>query len=241
MGHKIFISYKYHDNNVYPVIDSYLTNERIKGKLTPRDYVDVLATYISDHSPHYCKAEEDNNDLSRLGEDEIWKILKDKMFYSTMTIVLVSPNMKEPNKRDIEQWIPWEIKYSLSLKQRKTSSGNTIRSYTNAMLAIVLPDKNNSYKYYFEDKTCCPEGCQVNKSGSLFYILRKNTFNRIKDTNARKCPAGDTIYSGGLESFIPFYKWSEINSKEGIENAIEHAYKILSQKTNYRICQEIEQ
>ena len=163
------------------------------------------------------------------------------MFDSTLTIVLISPNMREKGKSDKDQWIPWEIKYSLGLEQRKNSSGNLIRSNTNAMLAIVLPDRHGSYEYYFENKTCCPGGCRLNKTNTLFNILRRNTFNRIKNINARKCNIGDTIYSDGFHSFIPFYKWSEINSKKGIEEAIEHAYEILSQKENYDICHEIDQ
>lgn len=239
-GHKIFISYKYHDKNVCQSITSYLTNQTRNGNLTPRDYVDFLSTYIEKYSPHYCKAEEDNTDLSRLSEEQIWRILKDKIFDSTLTIVLISPNMKERYKSDRDQWIPWEIKYSLDTEQRKNSSDNYVKSNTNAMLAIVLPDKNGSYEYYFENNKCCSGGCRLNKTNTLFSILRKNTFNRIEDVDAGKCSMGDIVYHGNFHSFIPFYKWDEINSKKGIEDAIEHAYEILSQKESYDICHEID-
>ena len=240
MGHKIFISYKYHDSNVYQSITNYLTNQIKRGNLTPRDYVDILAAYIDNYSPHYCKAEEDNNDLSGLSDDKIWDILKDKIFDSTLTIVLISPNMKETNKRDRDQWIPWEIQYSLGLQQKKNSSGNIIRSNTNAMMAIVLPDRNGSYTYYFEQKTCCSSQCRLNKTNTLFNILKNNTFNLIKDPNKRNCEIGDTVYHGDMHSYISFYKWDDINNKQGIEKAIQHAYDILLNKDNYKICHEID-
>lgn len=239
-GHKIFISYKYHDHSVYQHINNHLTNKQVSGYLTPRDYVDVLEQYIKDYSPHYYKAEEDNNSLCGLSDDAIWEILKDKIFDSTLTIVLISPNMKEPNKRDRDQWIPWEIQYSLGLQQRKNSNRDLIRSNTNAMLAIVLPDRNGKYTFYFESRECCPTKCRLNKTDSLFYILRENTFNLKNNQNADKCNNGDTIYYGSNHSFIPFYKWDDINNKAAIEEAIQHAYDILANKDNYDICHEID-
>lgn len=239
-GHKIFISYKYHDKDVFQRVNHRLFEEREIGERTPRDYVNVLETYIKDYSPHYYKAEEDNNDLSRLSDNQIWELLKDKIFDSTLTIILVSPNMKEKNKLDRDQWIPWEIQYSLGLQQRKNSNGGLIRSNTNAMMAIVLPDSSGSYEYYFKYKKCCSSGCRINKTSILFNILKKNTFNLKKDDEVRKCQNKDLIHYGKKHSFIPFYRWDEIDSKEKIENAIRLSYDILSCKDKYNLCYEID-
>lgn len=242
-GHKIFISYKYHDTNVFQMVDEHLLEQSQKRRLvTPRDYVNVLAEYLDEHSPHYCKAEEDDNDLENKSEEQIWEYLKDKMFDSTMTIVLISPNMKEGNKKDREQWIPWEVQYSLGIETRHNSSGNPVRSFVNAMMAIVLPDKNNSYEYYFETKNCkeCSNTCMVNKTDGLFYILKMNTFNKIQDESS-KCKSGDKIYTGDMNSYIPFYKWCDVNTKGKIETAIEHSYDIQSQIEKYEICHEIDE
>lgn len=65
MGRKIFISYKYADNDVYNI------TEKLYG-CTVRDYVDKIETTI-DSSDHIYKGESDGEDLSQLSEDTIWK------------------------------------------------------------------------------------------------------------------------------------------------------------------------
>ena len=70
-------------------------------------------------------------------------------------IVLISRGMKEYGKWERCQWIPWEIAYSL----RKTTR-NDYTSHSNAVLAVILPDKYGSYEYYSQR--------------NLFEILRKN-------------------------------------------------------------------
>ncbi len=241
MGHKIFISYKYYDTNVFQRIKHNLFQDANSNyDVTPRDYVDVLAEYLDNHSTHYCKAEDDNNDLSTLSDDQIWEILKDKIYDSTMTIVIISPNMRNHALTDRSQWIPWEVKYSLDKNTRHNNAGKEITSDTNAMMAIVLPDRNGSYSYYFENKTCCESGCRLNKTHTLFKIIGKNTFNLKKNDMCRTCSAGDTIYYDKSHSYISFYKWEEINSKEKIENAINHCYEIQSRKDLYDIDHEID-
>ena len=237
MGHKIFVSYKFHDTSVYQKYNHRLFEDRAIGSRTPRDYVNVLQEYFEEHSDHIYKGEDDGESLKGKSDDWIWDSLKDLMFDSTLTIVLISPNMKT-NEPDRDQWIPWEVSYSLGNETRKSSTGRPIRSNTNAMLAIVLPDRNNSYSYYFENKDCCETRCRLNKTNILFDILKNNTFNR-KNPNADECDMGDTIYHGNMHSFIPFYKWCDIDSKEKLEKAIEHAFLILSQKEKYKICYEV--
>jgi len=137
MGNKIFISYKYWDNNVYSVprfSDSYPK---------ARDYVSWLEDKFRNRTAHYYKGESDNEDLSYQTDDYIWSKLKDKIYDSSITIVLISPGFKEPNKWERSQWIPWEISYSLRLTKR----GNYI-SQRNAVLAVILPDRFGSYNYY---------------------------------------------------------------------------------------------
>lgn len=152
MGRKIFISYKYFDKDVYDIKRS--TKEPVKV----RDYVSWLEDKFKNRTEHYYKGESDNEDLSDKSEDYIWSRLKDKIYDSSITIVLISPNMKEPYKQEKSQWIPWEIAYSIRETPRKGST-----SHSNAILAVILPDENNKYEYY--------------KDLTLFKILSNNISN----------------------------------------------------------------
>ena len=74
MGKKIFISYKYADDDVCPLKDS--LPEMFKHT-TVRDYVDLLQRYFN-QTDDVNKAERDGEDLSNYDEDTIWELLKDQ-------------------------------------------------------------------------------------------------------------------------------------------------------------------
>lgn len=140
MGNKIFISYKYADSSVQT-----LNSIPRWEQTTPRHYVDIIQDKVLPKYGHIYKGEKDDESLEEFKDDTIRTKLSDKIFDSTITLVLISPNMKEegywaPNEKD--QWIPWEISYSLRKKNRRDKV-----SYPNAVLAIVLPDENGSYDY----------------------------------------------------------------------------------------------
>jgi len=149
MGRKIFVSYKYWDKDVYPVPN--ISNYEPKA----RDYVTWLERKFTERTDHIYKGEHDEEDLSIKSDEYIWGKIKNKIFDSSITIVLISPNMKEAYKWEKSQWIPWEISYSV-----KEMSRNDFTSHSNAVLAVILPDKHNSYSYY--------------QTLSLFSILKKN-------------------------------------------------------------------
>ena len=113
MGHKIFVSYKYADDNVKKISNDWWVTD------TVRTYVDKLEEYIADTSEHIYKGEKDGEDLSELSEDTIWSKLKDRIYDSTLTIIMISPGMKELYVADKDQWIPWEISYYLKEVSRK--------------------------------------------------------------------------------------------------------------------------
>ena len=78
----------------------------------PCDYVDYIQNKILS-GDYIHKGEKSDEDLSGYSDAYIKAHLKDKIYDSTITIVLISPNMKGPHRYQRSQWIPWEISYSL--------------------------------------------------------------------------------------------------------------------------------
>ena len=71
MGKKIFVSYKYADNDVENIIG-------MEGKYmlcTVRDYVNKLETFLDDKTDHIYKGESDGEDLSQLSEETIVNVI----------------------------------------------------------------------------------------------------------------------------------------------------------------------
>lgn len=229
MGHKIFISYKYADSDVQHISNEWYYTD------TVRTYVDKLEEYLKDSSEHIYKGESDGEDLSTLTDNTIWEKLKGRIYDSSLTIVLISKGMKNSLKLDKNQWIPWEISYSLKEVSRKNSNGNSITSKTNAMLAIVIPDKSNSYSYYTYKNTCCTDSCRTLQTDKLFNILKKNMFN-IKAANTKDCTTGSKIYYGD-SSYIPSVCWNDFITD--VDTYINKAYELQDNIDNYTIYKEV--
>lgn len=228
-GRKIFISYKYADDCVEDLIGCSLLGS------TVRDYVDLLEGYF-DESDHIYKGESDGEDLSQLSEATIHEKLRNRIYDSSLTIVMISPGMVDPYKVEREQWIPWEVSFSLKETTRRSTTGQKYTSRTNAMLAIVLPDDSGSYEYYLEPRFCCTSPCTIHHTNILFDIIKRNQFNR-KSCEQHVCAAGSTIWYGE-SSYIKAVRWSDFVSNP--ERYIEQAYRRRDDIDSYDICKTID-
>lgn len=217
MGKKIFTTYKYADSQVRPI--SGIQNT------TVRDYVDILQSKL-DKSDHIYKGEDDGEDMGSLADSTIGSKLGDKIFDSTVTIVFISKGMKE-NTPDSEQWIPWEISYSLREQSREGKN-----SKTNAVLGVVLPDNADSYAYYYRPNPDCNSTTHL--THGLFTILKENMFNRI-NSEKRECN-GNTIHSGE-HSYIRTVKWDEFIGS--IDSHVNQALDIWRIRNEYKIRKNV--
>lgn len=222
MGRKVFVSYKYSDTEVRPLSGNPFT--------TARTYVDKLDGLLEDADFIY-KGEDDGEDLSSLKDATIGSKLGDRIFDSSVTIVLISKGMKEPGVKESDQWIPWEVSYSL---QEQSRNGTT--SKTNAVLAIVIPDTEGKYDYFIQTNHEC--GSRTLNTHFLFQILRDNMFNlRDKESNIRHCN-GRKIYQG-YPSYIHSVKWEDFVNH--VEHNMQIAVDIRQNINDYRIIKSITQ
>ncbi len=217
MGRNVFVSYKYSDSKVqdldlYELVDFLGSKMKRKIATTVRHYVDKLAEKI-ESDDHIYKGEDDGESMKSLADSTIGSKLGDKIFYSSVTIVLVSKGMKDTFKDEKDQWIPWEVSYSLKEQTRQDQ-----RSKTNGVIAVVLPDELGSYEYYLTRDAECE--CSSLNTPFLFEILRENMFN-VKVPNKRLCN-GRWVYTGDA-SYIQSVKWDDFVVKPSayIEKAID--------------------
>ena len=152
------------------------------------------------------------------------------LYDSTITIVLLSPRMKEPYKAESDQWIPWEISYSLKEVKRADRT-----SRMNALLGVVLPDSFGSYSYMLTKKTCCTSGCTNFSLRDTFQIIKDNTFNRRKD-ETYSCQQRDTIHPWPF-SYIHIVTWQDfLNDMDGCINS---AVRIMERASDFKITKMV--
>ncbi|MCW5300351.1 hypothetical protein DXT88_19445 [Herbaspirillum lusitanum] len=224
MGRKIFISYKYGDERVESL--------RYVGTTTARHYVDKLQE-ILDEEDHINKGEQDGTDLSAFKDSTIESSLREKIYDSSLTIVLVSRGMKSIFDSEADQWMPWEISYSL---REKTRDGRTAKP--NGILVVTLPDEHGDYDFFIEDESCKACKCRSLDTNFLFKILALNMFN-VKAPNYVDCnnhAGGSKVYSGN-SSYIHSVKWSDFTADPN--KYIDLALAIRDDIDSYSITKQI--
>lgn len=198
ISRKIFVSYKYKDSDVYPLIE-YVPGEDTDYMYTPRHYVDKIIEVIG--SEHIYKGEKSDEDASHLSDTTIHSKLKDKLFDSSITVVLLSPNMVDPYEPEEDQWIPNEISYSLRVQTRgERTSG------TNGLLLVALPDSNGSYDHAVLHERC---GVRSWQTSNFFSIIKKNMFNRLNKNQTLCRTCFGYHHHGWNHSYAHPVKWED--------------------------------
>lgn len=230
MGRKVFVSYKYADTQVQDlgIYEYNLLGNRVAVKTKVRDYVNNLSD-ILDREDHIYKGENDGESLAGFSDEHIASKLRDKIYDSSITIVLISKGMKEIWMAEKDQWIPWEISYSLREPNR-----NGRKSLSNGILAIVLPDEWGSYSYFLNNNTIC--NCTNYDTLFLFQILRDNMFNQ-KNPETNICTNGSIIYKGEF-SYIKTVKWEDFKSMPNYY--LNKAIELRDKKDEYKITKTVE-
>jgi hypothetical protein len=221
MGRKVFVSYKHSDNNV-----KYL--QGFGG--TARAYVDYLIEHRLNDEIYKG---EGNEDISQFKDDTIKTHLKNKIHDSSITVVLISANMKNSYEMESNQWIPWEISYSL-----KEITRNDKMSHSNGLLAVVIPDQYGSYSHFI-NQSCSVCNARYLGTDKTFQIIRDNMFNsKDKYQTQEHCSScGSTFYKGSSSSYIETVKWEDFLSNK--DHYLDKAANIRDNRKSYDITKEI--
>jgi len=189
--------------------------------LTARDYVNhLMENVLTDHTN---KAEEDNEDLGRLTEEVIEQKLYDRIYDSTVTLVLISKNMKEAKDEKL-QWIPREIAYSLREKTREDRT-----SYTNGVLAVVLPDEGGNYDHGIKQLSCATEI----QTPNFFKIITSNMFNRKEHRRNICAVCRNYHHYGDDHSYIYPVKWDDFVKSHNLY--IDHALNLKDRLAEFNL------
>lgn len=152
MARKTFISYKYTDV--------------VEGKGT-NNLRDKIIKKLGDDARYYKGESGYSKDLSSYTASYIKELLKDMIYDSSVTIVIISPNMKLSN------WIEWEIEYSLRDQPR-----NGRYSHPNGIVAVVQKQEyfyNDGYAWFKNgfwntwDESLLPSIIQKKRRNKKYY------------------------------------------------------------------------
>ena len=192
MGHKVFVSYKYSD---------YKSN-KVK-------YRDLLMDELKSEGSIYRGEDGYSDDLTDKKAETIKNRLKPIIHDSTVTIVLISPNICQ------SKWVDWEIHYSLMDVTREKEG----RSRMSGLIGVLLPTEDQKYDYYRVKNEC---GSILYKDGVIPQMIKDNRYNLINQENVGITKCGKT-YDKDYGSYASLYTWDEFMKE--FNQKIELAYK----------------
>lgn len=170
MAHKVFISYKWSES---------------------RELRDEIIEKQGKDASYYKGETSDSPDLTDTSTENIKKNLADMMYDTSVTIVIISPNMKK------SKWIDWEIQYCLKNITRKDRT-----SHTNGIVGVIM--KYNGGYDWFKTKVTHSDGCVSTsyQSDKVYDIVNNNRFNQNpKVYSCDTCKTVDAL-SGSYIAYV---------------------------------------
>lgn len=168
----------------------------------------------------YYKGETSTSpNLTDTSTQNIKNNLKNMIFDTTVTIIVVSPNIKQ------SKWIDWEIEYSLKEYKR-----NSRASKTNGIVAVI--QKINGEYSWIRKKNIENDGhsTYTNDTSFLFDIINNNRFNQVpKEYICEDCLTVDAN-KGSYISII-----EEDDFLKNPDFYIENAYQKSQNVENYNL------
>lgn len=187
MARKTFIAYKFSES---------------------QDLRDEIIKKLGNDASYYQGETADSPDLTNTSIDNIKENLKNMIFGTSVTIVIVSPNLIN------SKWVDWEIEYSLKEYKR-----GDITSRTNGIIGVIMKD-NGSYDWLVSLHQN-PDGCSSRsiENSKLYGIIKNNRFN-LNAVNKYSCTTCKTydLLNGSYISLIEEDIFLS-NPKQFIENA----------------------
>lgn len=202
MAHKTFISYKWSE---------------------AQDLRDDIITALGEDATYYKGETSESPDLTDTSTENIKKNLKDMMYDTSVSIVILSPNMKE------SKWIDWEIEYCLKDITRKDRT-----SHTNGIVAVIMK-VDNGYEWFKKRETNCHGSSTVSyELDKVFDIISQNHFNSNPERwHCDKCKTYDWLDG----SYITFVEEETFLSDP--EKYINNAYdKSENDASGYNLVKE---
>ncbi|WP_028857218.1 TIR domain-containing protein [Psychrilyobacter atlanticus] len=156
MAKKTFISYKYSE---------------------AQELRDKIIIKLGDASRFYTGETSESPSLDDVTTETIKEKLKDMIYNTSVTILIISPQMNE------SKWIPWEISYSLKEIKRGDK-----KSRTNGIVGVIMKDDNGKYDW-FRSSVKADDGCNYTylKTDKIPKIIRKNMFNEKSPKYTCEC------------------------------------------------------
>lgn len=160
MARKTFISYKY--------------NEATRLR-------DDIISKLAGDSQFYQGETAESPDLTDTTTENIKNKLKEMLFDTSVTIVIVSPGIR------LSKWIDWEIEYSLKEIGRE---GRTSR--TNGIVGVIM--KYDGGYQWLVSSSMNADGCKprIIDTSKLYNIINDNRFNLNTDAKY-SCPRCKTF------------------------------------------------